>query len=79
MVSQAEEGEVGERLEVGGERGTVRLFFLIGWSDTDIPPHRCVGLVRLMELREIGWEWSGTARDEENTMAPTRARLTSNL
>lgn len=24
MVSQVEEGEVGERLEVGGDRGTVR-------------------------------------------------------
>ena len=28
MVSQGEEGEVGERLEVGGERGTVCWSFL---------------------------------------------------
>ena len=44
MVSQAEEGEVGERLEVGGERGTVRFFFLL------------VGVIQIFLLTgALGW------------------------
>ena len=68
MVSQAEEGEVGERLEVGGQRGTVRLLFYVYVVWIEISSHqvRWVGEVDGTEGEWLGLEWDREGRGKHD-------------
>ena len=69
MVGQVEEGEVGERLEMGGERGTVRLTLSSHcWIKSFAHQVRWVGEVEGTDGEWLGVEWDSEGRGKHDGM-----------